>query len=132
MNFLAMADDVIVVSTPNLAATLDAYGVVKVIRETRLAARVHLLVNHADGAAQAEGVLGRISTCARQFLQFEPANLGFLPRDSAIETSGQNRTPLVLAAPEHESARRFSALARQLLDARPATEEPAPPCSAAA
>src|SRR5260221_1313997 len=97
-----------------------------------MAGCIPLLVNQADGAAQAGNVLDRMGACAGKFLQFEPASLGFLPRDSAIENSGQNRMPLVLAAPEHESARRFSAFARQLLEDIPATAEGRPPCSAAA
>ena len=41
--FLAMADEIVVVTTPNIAATLDAYGVIKVMREEAMRGNVHLL-----------------------------------------------------------------------------------------
>jgi flagellar biosynthesis protein FlhG len=132
MKFLAMAEEIVVVATPNLASTLDAYGVVKVIRETRLPGRIQILVNHADGSGQAEAVLGRITACARQFLQFTPSSLGFLMRDLAVESSTQNRQPLVLAAPEHENARRLLAVAQRLLEPEPAPEPEATACTVAA
>ena len=116
MQFLAMSETIVVVATPNLASTLDAYGVVKVMHERRLPGRIHILVNQADNAAQAETVLGRIASCARQFLQFSPASLGFLPRDPIFEAANQSRRPLVLAAPEHENSIRFLAIARQIID----------------
>jgi flagellar biosynthesis protein FlhG len=131
MQFLALAEEIVVVATPNLASTLDAYGVLKVMHERRLAGRVNILVNQADSAAQAETVLGRIAGCARQFLQFSPSSLGFLPRDPMFEAANQSRCPLVLAAPAHENARRFLAIAQQLL-AGAAAERLSPPCTAAA
>lgn len=132
MGFLALADEVVVVATPNLASTLDAYGVVKVMRETRVGGRIHLLVNQVDNAQQAARVAGRIASCARQFLQFEPANLGFLIRDPGFETSVQTRIPLALSDAAGDSARCFSEFARQLLADSPAGGEAESRCSAAA
>lgn len=132
MQFLAMAEEIVVVATPNLASTLDAYGVLKVIHEKRLAGRLHILVNQADGAAQADVVLGRILGCARQFLQFAPASLGFLPRDPIFEAANQSRRPLLLTSPEHDHARRFLAIAGRLLEGDQPAARLAPLCTAAA
>jgi flagellar biosynthesis protein FlhG len=130
MQFLALAEEIVVVATPNLASTLDAYGVVKVMHERRLSGRVNILVNQADNAAQAETVLGRIGGCARQFLQFSPADLGYLQRDPIVEAANQSRRPLVIAAPEHENSRRFMAIAQQLLESAARAEKSS--CTAAA
>lgn len=132
MQFLAMAEATVVVATPNLASTLDAYGVVKVMHERRLAGRVHILVNQADSAEQAETVLSRIAGCARQFLQISPSSLGFLPRDPMFEAANQSRQPLVLAAPEHENAGRFLTMATRLIDEASFAERHTPSFTAAA
>lgn len=116
MQFLSMAEDIVVVATPNLASTLDAYGVVKVMHERRLAGRLHVLVNQADDAAQAGTVFGRIAGCARQFLQLEVANFGYFPRDPIFEAANQSRRPLAVANPEHEISQRFLAMAQQLIE----------------
>ena len=115
MQFLALAHEIIVVATPNLAATLDAYGVIKVAREARLPAQISILVNQTDDEAEAAAIFARLSGCAHRFLQFLPASLGSLRRDRAVETANQSRQPLVLAQPASENARRFTAMAARLL-----------------
>src|SRR6185295_13820775 len=40
-HFLSLAQQTIVLATPNLASTLDAYGVIKLAHETRLTTRLH-------------------------------------------------------------------------------------------
>ena len=119
MQFLALADETVVVATPNLAATLDAYGVIKAAREARLESRMHVLVNQAADGAEADSVLSRISGCAQRFLQFTPGSLGSLRRDEAFEIANHNRRPLMIAHPESENARRIIAMASRLAPAAP-------------
>ncbi len=113
-HFLALAQETIVVTAPSLAATLDAYGVIKAVHENRLRTRLHVLVNQAEDEAQAARVLERITGCASRFLQTELSNLGNLPRDPAFEQANQSRRPLLLVAPESISARRIAEIAAQL------------------
>ena len=120
MQFLTLAHEMIVVATPNLAATLDAYGVIKVAREARLPAQISILVNQTDDEADAGAIFARLSGCAHRFLSFLPASLGSLRRDPAVEAANQSRQPLVLAQPASENARRFTAMAARLLDESPA------------
>jgi flagellar biosynthesis protein FlhG len=114
MQFLALAHEMVVVTTPNLAAILDAYGVIKVTREARLPAGVSILVNQARDEAEGSATFDRIRTCAQRFLGFLPASLGFLSRDGAVEIANQSRQPLVLAQPAGATARRFRDLAAAL------------------
>ena len=126
MHFLALAHDAIVIATPNLASTLDAYGVIKVAHEQRLRTRLHILVNEADDEMQAAAVSARVAGCAQRFLQITPGDLGFLRRDAAFEQSNQQRRPLQLAQPAGLHAQRISQIAAQL------TTAPAAKASAAA
>jgi flagellar biosynthesis protein FlhG len=114
IRFLALAQEMIVVATPNLASTLDAYGVIKVAREQQLAARIHVLVNEAGDDAQGASVFERLRECAQRFLHFCPQHLGTLRRDAAVEAANQSRQPLVLAKPRNNNARRFVAMAERL------------------
>lgn len=131
LQFLALAHEIVVVATPNLAATLDAYGVIKVVHDARLPAPISILVNQTDTEAEADAIFARLSGCAQRFLGFTPTSLGSLRRDPALEAANQSRQPLVLAQPVSENARRFVAMAARLLDARPAADT-APAASQAA
>jgi flagellar biosynthesis protein FlhG len=124
MHFLSLAQDAVVVATPNLAATLDAYGVIKLAHERRLTTRMHLLVNQAEEAAGAARVRERVAGCAQRFLQTTPGELSFLFRDPAMEEANQSRQPLLLAQPRHPNAHRISHIAGALLGADASTDQP--------
>lgn len=124
LRFLTMATEIVVVATPNLASTLDAYGLIKVVREARLPARIHVLVNQSDDDAQAKSVFERLHCCAERHLQFSPSNLDALRRDPGIEAANQSRQPLVLGTPQSENARRFATIAERLAELKPSPQAP--------
>ena len=115
-HFLGLAQETIVIATPGLASTLDAYGVIKLAHENRLATRLHLLVNQADAQDQAEGVTNRITGCANRFLATALHTFGHLHRDPLFEQSTQDRRPLVLSHPFNLNAVRIKTIATQLLE----------------
>lgn len=117
--FLALAGEIVVVTTPNIAATLDAYGVIKVSRTAGLRARIGLLVNQAQYEADADAVYGKISQCSDRFLKYKPRLLGWLPRSTALEDGNQARRPLSLEQPMHPEARRLRKIAERLLERTP-------------
>ncbi|MEQ1859038.1 MAG: P-loop NTPase [Chthoniobacteraceae bacterium] len=113
-HFLRLAHDTIVVATPNIAATLDAYGVIKLAHESEYPGQLHLMINLADDEAQAARVRERIAGCATRFLGCTVGDLGFLFRDQAVEQANQSRSPLVLAQPGHINAQRIARIAASL------------------
>jgi flagellar biosynthesis protein FlhG len=117
MHFLGVANDIVVVTTPNLAATLDAYGLVKAAHEAGLSGKMHLLVNQVHDETEASNVSVRITDCAQRFLGAAPAFLGYLTRDRAVELANQSRRPLLHLDPTSENAARLSAIAVRLCGA---------------
>jgi len=127
MQLLGLAHEIIVVATPNLAATLDAYGMIKCIHERNFSGQVHLLINLAEDTSAAHAAFNRISGCAQQFLKRPVHRLGVLFRDGQVEDANQARTPLVLRDPSHAAAEHISQIAAHLA----ASREPARTTSAA-
>lgn len=115
-HFLGLAQESIVIATPGLASILDAYGVIKLAHETRLATRLHLLVNQAGTQQDAASVRNRIAGCANRFLASALHDFGYLVRDPAFEQSTQDRRPFVLSHPFHHNALHIQTVAKQLLD----------------
>jgi flagellar biosynthesis protein FlhG len=114
LRLVALAHEMIVITTPNLAATLDAYGVIKAAHEARVPAIVRVLVNEADDEAMAGVVFGRIKGCAERFLGTAPRMLGWLPAEPAFEEANRQRRPLVVANPEHPCSQRIREQAERL------------------
>lgn len=115
-HFLSLAQDSIVLATPALASTLDAYGLIKLASESRLATRLNLLVNQAGEEQEAGRVRERIAGCAERYLNTSVRTLGFLDRDPAFERSAQSRRPLVLSDPDNANVKRIASIAAQLLE----------------
>ena len=115
-HFLGLAQDTVVVATPNLASTLDAYGVIKLAHESRLTTRIHVLINQAENEHQAARVLDRIAGCANRFLNSSLGTLGYIERDASIEQANQSRRPLALTEPGNPNALRIAAIAARLCD----------------
>jgi flagellar biosynthesis protein FlhG len=113
--FLRIAQDTIVVATPNLASTLDAYGVIKLAHENRLTTKIHVLINQAEEEMQAGRVLERIAGCANRFLNSSLGALGFLERDPSVEQANQSRCPLAISDPQNPNARRIAVMAARLV-----------------
>ena len=124
LSFLHLADEVLVVTTPDVSAMLDAYGVMKAARRAGVSAPFHVLVNLVESGDDAEEVYARIRVCAERYLNGSPAYLGALPRDPALSRAGRDRRPNDAWTPDHPLASRLLQLAAALC---PAT---APTCSA--
>jgi flagellar biosynthesis protein FlhG len=114
LHLLGLAHEIVIVTTPNLAATLDAYGMIKCIHERNFRSQLHLIVNLADDAKSADAAFTRIAGCARQFLQRPVNHLCVLQNDTRVEDANQSRTPLVLRDPANPGAIQISRVAAQL------------------
>ena len=114
VQFLQRADEIVVVATPNVASVLDAYGVVKIARQSACGGIVHLLMNQVDHLQQALSVFNNIVACTQRFLSYEPQYLGHLLRDAAVEQAYQTRQPLLLSHPASPNAALFREIAGKL------------------
>jgi flagellar biosynthesis protein FlhG len=119
VEFLGIADEIVVVTTPNLASILDAYSVVKVVCQNRLDGRTRLLVNQAKDEEEACAVSGRIRGCARKFLNHAPDYIGFLYRDRLVESANAGQQPLVVAHPTARNTRHLRNMASTLIGVKP-------------
>jgi len=134
LSLLSLADEVLVVATPNLASNLDAYGVIKAAHEAQIGANFGVLANQATTEAEANVVRERLVNCAAQFLKLSIRDLGWLPRAPRIESANQSRRSVLLSSPNSEVTRRFRSLAAAFLPdgLRSESESNSPSQSAAA
>ena len=109
-DFVAMADETVLVTTSNFAAIADAYGVVKVLNRDGFDKPVHAVVNRARSAEEAEQVFAKLRGCTERFLGLDLNWLGLLPEDSSVEGAVSQRTPFSEAFPESSAARYLAKL----------------------
>jgi flagellar biosynthesis protein FlhG len=123
--FCLAADEVVVVTTPEMPAFSDAYAMIKLLQQRGLTRPPYLVVNAAAGPEEADEVARRLRLVARRFLQLEPESLGFVPFDSAVPRAVRRQEPVVTAFPRSPAANAYRALAARLWEP-PATPEATP------
>ena len=130
LRFAALADRVLVVTTPEPAALTDAYGVVKALdhwaREHDLALPTpELFVNFARDAEEAQRVVAGLRSACKRFLSRSPRLVGWMPRGRAVLRAILAQRPFVVDAPNAPATRQLTRLAHRWVDGLLATA-PAP------
>jgi flagellar biosynthesis protein FlhG len=100
IHFLMVADEVLVVTTPEPTAITDAYGLIKALIRQRETVRVSLLVNMVRDREEGLAVYERIAAVCRRFLGLALADAGHVVHDPRVSAAVRRRVPFVLDAPQ--------------------------------
>jgi len=102
LDFIAAADDAIIVTTPEPTAITDAYGIIKIIAMEYDPVNIglKLVVNRARGAAEAKSVADRMTNIAGQFLNLKLDYLGFIYDDQSVPASVRQQKPFMVIDPK--------------------------------
>jgi flagellar biosynthesis protein FlhG len=113
--FAAVADRVVVVTTPEPTAMTDAYGVIKTLVSRGFGSRLELVVNMAHTHEEGLGVYRRIERVVGQFLGAKLRLAAILPHDPLLSSAVRIRKPVLLASPHAPITRAIDGLARSML-----------------
>lgn len=101
LQFVAAADEVYVVTTPEPTAITDAYGIIKIIT-TEIVDReinIQLLVNRVHSADEGKRISERIINIVGQFLNYKVNYVGFIYEDPIIQASVIRQKPFIVVNP---------------------------------
>lgn len=96
LDFIRVADDIMVVTTPDLTSLADAYGLIKACVQQKIGNRFGIFTNQVRNLSQAAAIYQRLANCSQQFLDLRLNNLGYMYRDHNIERAVRNRRPFIL------------------------------------
>jgi flagellar biosynthesis protein FlhG len=108
------ADMLVVLSTPETAAILDAYAAIKLAVADGCVAQLYCAVNFAATPGAGEEVHRRLARACRRFLGVELRCLGEVARDGMVSAAGAAGQPLVLAASRCSAAVQLAEIGRRL------------------
>jgi flagellar biosynthesis protein FlhG len=115
VSFVTAADEIILVTTPEPSAIVDAYAMLKTIYLRREDATVRLLVNMAANQPQAKAVANKLSQVAHNYLGRNLPFLGFLPRDPHVVQAVMQSRPFMLSFPQAPASKYMELIAGRLL-----------------
>jgi flagellar biosynthesis protein FlhG len=106
MDFIAAADDVVIITTPEPPAMTDAYGIIKIIATEldSLEMGLNLIVNRVHSVTEAKNVADRMTKITGQFLNVKLDYLGFIYDDPAVPNAVKRQKPFTVTDPRCKAA----------------------------
>ena len=114
IDFTCAADDVLVVTTPEPTAMLDAYAVIKTVHNAAPDTMIHLIMNMARDPREARQAQLRMASIAQHFLSSRLAMENYLLYDNVVGDAVRHRQPFFLRSPRSQPAQALMAIARDL------------------
>jgi flagellar biosynthesis protein FlhG len=106
LDFVAAADDAIIVTTPEPTAITDAYGIIKIIATEidNLNIGLKLVVNRVKSVTEGKKVAERVINIAGQFLNLKVDYLGCVYEDPIVQQAVLKQKPFIAMDPKSKAA----------------------------
>lgn len=106
LSFIAAADDVVIVTTPEPTAITDAYGIIKIIATevNNLDLCIKLVVNKVKSVTEGRKIAERVINIAGQFLNLKVDYLGFIYEDAAVHHAVVKQRPFIVLDPKGKAS----------------------------
>ncbi len=96
---LLACDEVIIITTKDATAMMDAYALSKIIFRLRSSARIWLVVNRVRLKKEAFSVFKKMNEVAQKFLGKSFLSLGYLKESELVKDSVNDKTPFSIHYP---------------------------------
>lgn len=116
LGFVASADDVIIVITPEPTSITDGYGIIKVLSRFKMHRKVFLVVNMAGNVQEAEEAARKIEVVAQTYLDIAIIRLGAIYMDSSVKRSIKEMTPYMIKYPRSHPAVSVAQIAENIIE----------------
>lgn len=100
LDLLTSVDEIIVISTAEPTAIMDAYSMMKYICLKDSEKQFYVLCNRAFSREEGQDTLNRLSSAMHKFLSKEVTILGSLPEDPVVRIAVREQTPFTIAYPD--------------------------------
>jgi len=108
------ADRVLLTTTVETAAIMDAYASIKLLTDPSRSASIALVVNRSPRKSVAEEAEHRLAHACRRFLGLPLRAVGHVQEDPAVPQFAARGEPIVLAAPASPASLALEEMARTL------------------
>ncbi|WP_019879199.1 P-loop NTPase [Succinispira mobilis] len=115
LNFLMIADEIFIITTPELTALTDAYVLIKAISYRLTEPKLSVVINRALSVQEAKDIFQRLNSISGNFLNLNLNLLGFIYEDVAVSKSIRNQEPIMLKEKEANIVQCFREITKNYL-----------------
>lgn len=117
--FNCAAQQIVIVTTPDLSAITDAYSLTKLLSVQYQEKEFNLLVNQVSSEREGLEVYRKLTTVCDNYLDASINYLGSIPWDKRMTETIRRQKPIVELYPDSSSSMAFKSLSCNLLDEIP-------------
>ncbi len=114
VEFLLLADEILLVTTPEPTSMMDSYGALRILAREREETTVKLLVNMAQDQADAQHVSETMKLITRQFFNLKIEDLGWVGYDPNVTKAVRRQQPFTLLYPSTRASRDINRIAMKM------------------
>lgn len=119
IELLLLAERVVVVTSFEPAAVVDAYAVIKIVSGVAPTKELGIVVNASRDGDEAAQVFRQLDVASSRFLNRRLRYLGFVVHDSAVRDAVLGQRPVVSHVPQAAASRCFRVLASRIAGMTP-------------
>jgi flagellar biosynthesis protein FlhG len=123
VDFIKVANEAIIVTTPEPTSVTDAYALIKTLRDGGKNAddawsgpELKMVLNRVENAEEGDEVFSKLSRVSQRFLNVEIKYLGCVLDDSYLVKAVKKQQPAIVAFPNSAFAKSIEAIGLKLLD----------------
>lgn len=114
IGILKAVAEVIIVTTPDPTALVDAYATIKLMHQAAADTPIRIVVNDVVELNDADRVFKQLRTTTARFLNRDIDYLGTIPHDAELIEAVREQRPVVQYAPDTPASRALRLIARHL------------------
>ncbi len=113
--FTILADDIILITTPEPTAITDAYRVLKVISLYELKNKVKVVINQVPDSKTGEEAFNKLLKTSESFLNIELENIGYIFNDIRVNKAVMEQVSIVIKYPKALASSNISQISASIL-----------------
>jgi flagellar biosynthesis protein FlhG len=115
LNFIEIADDVIIITNSEPTALTDAYGLIKVIIKKSINSNINVVINRVKNIKEAKETFEKLSKTVETFLNKKIKYLGFVTDDSKVSQAVKEQKPFYSMFPKSEASLCMQRISSEIL-----------------
>ena len=115
MSFVAAADEVLLVTTPEPTSITDAYALIKMVSNRDRTKTIRVIVNRSESSSEANDVLNKLVLVADRFLGIKLEPAGYILHDESVVKAVKQQQPFSIVYPKSQAARNIIEISDKLI-----------------
>ena len=104
LNFVEIADDVVIITNSEPTAITDAYSLIKVVLQNYVRVNLNVVINKADNINEAKYTFNKLNSAVEAFLGKNINYLGYITDDEKVVQAVKEQTPFFIQYPKCEAS----------------------------